>query len=144
LTSLTESFVLPLPCDEVWPLFTARGERSWVSGWEPSFPGEQDDRSPGTVFTTDHGGQVTTWIVTAAEPGRRIEYARVTPNDTAGTVVVTCRPLSDGDSEVTVTYKLTALTPEATAKLGTFANTYTHYVRSWRHEILKSITPGPA
>jgi hypothetical protein len=35
-------------------------------------------------------------------PGRRIEYARVTPNDTAGTVAVSCRDLLHGNTEVTV------------------------------------------
>jgi hypothetical protein len=142
LTGLTETFILPLPCDDVWPLFTARGERRWAPGWEPSFPGEQDDQLPGTVFTTDHADRVTTWIVIAADPGRRIEYARVTANETAGTVVVTCCALPDGDTEVTVTYKLTALTPEAAAGLGVFADNYTQYISSWRQAILHATHPA--
>jgi uncharacterized protein YndB with AHSA1/START domain len=138
MASLTASFTLPMSPEDVWPLFTARGERSWVKGWDPVFPGNPDDRQVGTVFTTDQGGAVTTWVVTAAEPGHRIGYARVTPNTTAGTVLVTCRPRSRSDTEVTVGYRLTALTPEAQAGLDTFGEGYADYIDSWRDAILQA------
>ena len=48
-----------LPPDEALALFTAEGERSWVPGWDPTYPAGGDDREVGTVFVTGE----TTWIV---------------------------------------------------------------------------------
>lgn len=144
MTALTTSFILPMPPEEAWPLFTARGERSWVEGWAPSFPGREEDESPGSVFVTGRGDRVTIWVVTAAEPSRQIAYARVTPGHTAGTVVVTCRALTGRDTEVTVTYQLTALSRESEGELAAFATTYADHISGWRDAILRSTSsPHP-
>jgi len=140
VTRLRRSFTLPLPCGEAWELFTATGERRWVSGWEPSFPDGLNDRVAGTVFTTKHGERVTTWVVTVAEPGHRVGYARVTADHTAGIVVVSCRALSSTETEVTVEYELTALSLEAAAELDAFAEGYDHCIDGWRRAILESIS----
>ena len=65
---------------------------------------------------------------------RRIRYARVTAGRDAGTVEVTLAPARD-DTEVTVTYRLTALTPEGAEWLGTFAAGYPAFLRSWESAI---------
>jgi hypothetical protein len=142
MTRLTASFTLPMQCENVWPLFTARGERTWVAGWDPDFPGELNDQAVGTVFTTSQAGVVTTWIVTTADPGHQVGYARVTPHETAGTVGVTCRPRSRWVTEVTVVYQLTALTPDADARLHAFAENYPDYIHSWRDAILRARIPS--
>ena len=41
--TLTGTLRVPLPADEAFRLFTARGERDWVDGWEPHFPDPVDD-----------------------------------------------------------------------------------------------------
>jgi hypothetical protein len=39
----TVTISVPLPAAEAMLLFTARGERDWVEGWDPKFPaGELD------------------------------------------------------------------------------------------------------
>jgi hypothetical protein len=72
--------------------------------------------------------------VTSREPGRRISYARVTPGELAGTVTVTISP-SGGNSDVEVTYELTALTDTTVARLRDFAAGYPGYLRSWQDAI---------
>lgn len=49
---------VPLPPEAAFRLFTARGERDWVPGWEPVFPvGTPDDTAPGTVWLTSSDGE---------------------------------------------------------------------------------------
>ena len=111
-----------LPPDEAIELFTPEGERRWVDGWDPSYPGGDE-----SVFLTGE----TAWVT--VERGDRVRrYARVTPGVQAGTVSVRCDP--DGDHTVaTVAYELTALS--AAAGLDAFAAGYDDFLAGWEREI---------
>jgi hypothetical protein len=132
---LTGRIQVDLPPDEAFRLFTPRGEQDWAAGWQPRFPAPApDDTEPGTVFETDAHGQRTIWLVLGRQWGKRISYARVAPDRTAGTVTI----IIDGigrHSEVSVTYELTELSGAAGGKLGEFADTYAAYLRSWQYAI---------
>ncbi|SNY48647.1 SRPBCC family protein [Paractinoplanes atraurantiacus] len=137
---LDGGFTLRLAVAEAFQLFTARGERDWVEGWEPVFPeAVADDAAVGTVFLTDHGGQPVTWVVVDREGDRRIRYARVAAGRDAGTVDVRLTPV-DSLTEVTVTYELTALTPEGGEWLRKFAADYPDMMSSWESAIAKSLS----
>jgi hypothetical protein len=111
-----------LPPDEAIELFTPEGERRWVDGWDPRYPGDDDG-----VFVTG----ATTWV-TVERGARSRRYARVTPGVQAGTVSVRCEP--DGDDTVaTVGYELTALGPEA--DLAAFDAEYEAFLAGWEREI---------
>lgn len=132
---LTGRITIGLPPGEAFRLFTPRGEQDWVPGWDPHFPAPAaDDTEPGTVFEIHAQGQHTVWVVSGREPGRRISYARVTPGHLAGTVAISIRP-SGRQSEVEVTYLLTALTPAASHQLREFAHGYPAYLQSWQDAI---------
>jgi len=110
-------------------------KQDWVPQWKPHFPAPAvDDTAPGTVFETQAHGQTTTWVVVESTSGRRIRYARVTPQVDAGTVTVTLEDVG-GQSEVTVTYELTTLTDAANAHLHAFAARYPAFLQSWEHAI---------
>jgi hypothetical protein len=137
---LRGSFLVALPPQDAFVLFTPAGERAWVDGWDPQFPGEvTDDSAPGTVFQTDHGGRRTTWIVARCSPGRAIEYAQVAMGDRAGLVSVACEPASDGMTTVSVSYDLTALEPEANVDLDAFAANYPGFLDHWSRSIHHTI-----
>jgi hypothetical protein len=72
------------------------------------------------VFHTDSHGRRVTWIVIDRDGDRQIRYARVAAGGDAGTVEVRLRPV-DEHTEVTVTYALTALTPDGDRWLRAFA-----------------------
>ena len=132
---LTGRIQVPLPPREAFRLFTPRGEQVWAEGWHPHFPAPSaDDAEPGTVFETSAHGQHTIWLVTDRQPGKRISYARVTPGDQAGAVMVAISP-AGRHSEVEVTYELTALTSLAEHKLTEFADGYPASLRSWQDAI---------
>src|SRR5262245_55135144 len=133
---LTGRIQVALPPDEAFRLFTPRGERDWVAGWEPRFPAlTADDSQPGTVFETNSHGQTTVWLVLGRQWGKRISYARVTPGDRAGTVTIVVIPKGHHHSDVEVTYELTALTDAANTKLREFADNYPAYLQSWQEAI---------
>ena len=130
---------VPLTPAEAFGLFTPLGEREWVHGWEPRFARPVgDDTEPGTVFETDgHGGR-TTWVVVSRERPWRISYARVAPDDRAGTVTVRVEP-AGGFAEVEVEYALTALVPEAEVELAAFAEGYAAYLGEWEAAIAECV-----
>lgn len=134
---LSGTIRVALPPAEAFHLFTPRGERDWVAGWEPHFPDRTtDDTQPGTVFLTDVHGAATTWVVSDRRPGHSVSYARVSPGVRAGTVTVVLEQAPNTHhSVVTVTYDLTALTAEATADLDEFAAGYPAFLRSWQDAI---------
>jgi hypothetical protein len=116
-------------------LFTPLGEKRWAEGWEPEFFGPSDDDSePGTVFEIIHASQRATWIVCGREPGRSIQYARVVPGHSAGTITVTLAACLEG-SVATVEYDLTALSYAARAELAAFALHYEDFLDRWESAI---------
>ena len=136
---LTGQLTVPLPPNEAFRLFTARGEQDWVSGWEPQFPEPTpDDSAPGTVFQTNGHGHTTTWLVTERIASQRIAYARLTPEISAGSVAVTLADAEDG-CDVTVAYHLTALGPHGETQLREFAQGYDSFLQSWRDAIIESL-----
>jgi hypothetical protein len=139
---MTGRLSVALPPAAAFRLFTARGERDWVPGWEPRFAGDldedADDTAPGVVWETGRAGDEhdphTIWLVIDSDPGRRVSYARVTPGGRAGTVTVALAE-APGGSDVEVTYAMTALTPAAGAELAAFAAGYADFLRSWETAI---------
>jgi hypothetical protein len=115
---------VPLSPDAAIHLFTPEGERDWVDGWDPTYPAG-GDLEPGLVFETPG----TTWMVTHRAP-REMAYARVVTGENAGTVAVRCEP--DGDATVAhVSYRLTALAPEAAERLAGFEADYPRFMAEW-------------
>ncbi|MEU8817848.1 hypothetical protein [Actinoplanes sp. NPDC048796] len=92
----------------------------------------------GTVFVTNNGGQPVTWVVVDREGDHRIRYARVATGRDAGTVDGRLSP-AGSHTEVTVTYELSALTPEGSEWLRRFAADYPSMMQSWESAIAKSL-----
>ncbi|MCB5164434.1 hypothetical protein LG634_06240 [Streptomyces bambusae] len=137
---LTAALEVPLPPEEAFRLFTARGERDWVPGWEPVFPVDTpDDSAPGTVWLTSTPEEETTWLVTARDFPHTVSYGRITPGVRAGTVTVALAATVSG-SAVTVTYDMTPLTPAAADALDAFAADYPSFIDSWEQLITAHLT----
>jgi hypothetical protein len=142
---LTGTIRVPLPPTDAIALFTPTGERAWAPGWNPQFPAPVlDDTEPGTVFQTDHAGRRSTWTVTRCDPATTIAYATTTPGDRAGLVTVACAPGEADTTIATVSYDLTALTPEANADLDRFAAHYPSFLDHWQQAITHATTALPA
>jgi hypothetical protein len=133
-----------MPPEQAFSLFTPTGERGWAEGWNPIFPcPTADETEPGTVFTTAHGDQRTTWTVIQREGCATIAYSFVTAGERAGLVTITLEPAAAG-STVTVRYDLTALGSEANPKLRSFAAHYPQFLEHWRESIARVHVRPPA
>jgi hypothetical protein len=140
----THHFELPMALRDAFHLFTPEGERAWAKGWEPRYLHPADGRpTPGMVFTTGHGGEETLWTMTRHEPeGGVVEYLRVTPGSRMGTVRVQCAESNVG-TRVSVTYALTALTPEGNATLQALdVSAYEAFIESWKTSIQELARKG--
>ena len=111
--------------EDVFPLFTAPGERLWVPGWDPVIVGGGVGLERGSVWLTGDGDDRTIWVVVDYDPqGLHARYARITPASRAGTVEVFARPDGSGGTSVDVTYELTALSEHGNEILAGFDEAY--------------------
>jgi hypothetical protein len=129
-----DGFHLDAPLARVVPLFTARGEREWVPGWEPVVLSGAAER--GSAFRTRGAGDAeVTWIVTDYRPAEgRLSYARLVAGSNIGLVDVICSPSAAGGTDVQVRYTLTPLNPGAEAYVTGFlaADNYATMLAHWR------------
>jgi hypothetical protein len=122
------SFHLDGPCERVFPLFTAGGEREWAPGWDPVMLSGAEER--GSAFETrNHQAHATTWIVIDYRPSEgRVSYARLAHGSNIGLVDVICTESTQGGTDVSVAYTLTPLHSEAEAFVDEFLDP-PHYAR---------------
>ena len=128
------SFHLDAPRSQVFPLFTAQGERAWVPGWNPEILSGAEER--GSVFRTQNGhGQEAIWIVTEYKPLEgRVSYASTALGSHIGLVDVACAEPAAGGTDVSVRYTLTALSEAGRAFVRKFLETghYSRMIDEWR------------
>jgi hypothetical protein len=136
----SSDITVALPPPDAMTLFTPEGERSWAGkdGWNPRYPVPSRTVGAGAVFTTQHQGRLTIWVIVDQQPDR-IRYARVTPHGLAGTVEVRALSGSRAATTVRVTYDLTALTDAAAAELAGFAAGYHAEIDKWASDIAESL-----
>lgn len=129
-----------LPPTAAMTLFTPEGERSWAAGdgWDPHYPVPSRTAGVGAVFITRHGTRTTIWVM--VDHNRHgVRYVRVTPDGLAGTVEVHTLGGSTADTQLRVTYDLTALTDDAVDELARFAAGYHAEIAGWASTIAESI-----
>lgn len=126
------------PADECFLFFTPAGEVHWAEGWVPRYVAPTHGRAQaGMVFTTGAGAEFTIWMLADFDrTARRARYARVTPALRTGFVEIACDPVSAQESEVLVTYRLTALSREGADSLDAFAPAaYARMIEGWKTAI---------
>jgi hypothetical protein len=134
----TTEITVDLPPQQAMELFTAEGERRWVAGWDPQYPDADRREGPGAVFTTEHGGHQTTWIMVDHSP-ESVRYARVTHGMTAGTVAVEVVGSDEHSTRVRVIYDLTALGSAGESWLDAFDADYDTAIGGWSTEIAAAL-----
>lgn len=134
------TFRLEAPVAQVFPLFTALGEKAWAQGWEPELLSGREER--GSVFRTAHGGHEAIWIVVDYRPSEgRVSYARLVQGSNMGLVDVQCSPASGGGTEVSVRYTLTGVNTQGRAFVDEFLDPghYSRMIEEWREATSKAL-----
>ena len=134
-------FELGVTAGEAIAYFTPEGERSWAPGWSPAYPAGSPSEDPGTVFTTEHAGHETIWVIRDIDRvGCSAAYARVTPGLHAGEVRVGCRDVRDGSCVVSVTYDITLLTGADSELLQPYSEgNFAAMMDEWAHAVTKQL-----
>jgi hypothetical protein len=134
----TAEITVTLPREQAMALFTPEGERRWADGWDPHYPQPDRRDRPGAVFTTSHGGHLTTWVLVDHLP-KQIRYARVVQDMTAGTIAVEVLGSHNGATRVRVSYDLTALSAAGESWLEAFDAGYETEIAAWSNDIAAAI-----
>jgi len=136
----TGSFELGMTPEEALPLFTAPGEKLWISIWDPTIL-HGDGYEEGTAFVTTNHGRTTYWLVTDYDAdAKHAQYVRVTPEANTGTVDVSITSSGNGGAIVNVAYQLTGLSPGGNSDLEeSFSESgYAEMMEEWRDMINSS------
>lgn len=140
------SFHLEAPRSQVFPLFTAGGEREWVPGWNPEMLSGAEER--GSAFRTQNQhGQETIWVVTEYRPlDGRVSYARAALGSNIGLIDVVCTDSAGGGTDVSVRYTLTALSETGRKFVSNFLETghYSKMIDEWRAATAEALARSPA
>ncbi len=114
-------FNLPVSAAGAIDFFTPEGERSWVPGWDPTYPAGEVAETPGTVFITQHDDAKTFWVIEKIDrEANTSAYSRITPGHHAGTVNVACMDAQEDGCVVHVTYDMTLLPDGDPTDLGAY------------------------
>jgi len=131
------SFELDMTPDQAQPLFTAPGERLWISIWDPVIL-HGDGYEKGTAFVTNNHGHTTYWFVNDYDTeARHAQYTRVTPGANIGTVDISIASNDFGGSTINVAYQLTGLSSAGNENLAeSFSeSSYVEMMKEWRSMI---------
>lgn len=145
---ITRSHTIQAPAApaDVFPLFTPLGEKHWEPDWNPEmlYPAS-GAAQVGTVFTTRHGAEpAKIWTIIGYDRDLlRISYLNVAPTSHVTTIDIVCEAIGAQATSATITYTLTALTPQGAAYLDTFtAEHYAAYIASWEVAISHYLRHG--
>ncbi len=133
----TLTFELPRPISELFPLFSAEGERLWVPGWDYEPVMGTSEASEDFVFLTrthDHAATEAIWLVKRYDPeAHTVEFYKVEPGDKIGLVRVRCSALAPERTAVEVTYRYVALSKTGEAFVAGFtAEAYAEFIGEWQ------------
>lgn len=132
----TADFKIHQPCDELFHLFTAEGEKKWVPNYEYEKVSASADIHEDYVFMTnnpDYDSGRTVWLVKEYKPERNyIVLYKVEP-DKVGVITLQCAAEEEACSRISVTYKYIALDENGQKFVDDFtADKYKAFMENWR------------
>lgn len=122
---------------ELFPLFSAEGEKLWVPGWDYIPVSAGKDLHEDYVFLTENHDYATTnaiWLVKRYEPDNfYVQFYKIEPEDKIAVVSVSCDALSSIRTRVTVGYDYIALSDKGRD----FINDHSHedyeaFIGEWK------------
>jgi hypothetical protein len=121
----------------VFPLFGPIREAEWAHDWNPVilYPSDRQQQA-GSVFTTEGKNTDVVWVLTCFdERALEVEYVQVLPKVWAGQVQIRLKDNGPGRTQATVTYRRTALSPEADQGVEAFAHHFPEQREHWESAI---------
>jgi hypothetical protein len=123
------------------PLFGPEREAEWAHGWSPVMLHTGTGRRPvGSVFTTSDESQDVVWVMTRFDERMlEVNYAQVLPKVWAGEILIRLKAVGRNRTQATVTYRRTALSPEADQGVEDFGRHFPQQREHWQIAINKRL-----
>lgn len=125
--------------EKALPLFTAKGEELWVTGWKPTYVyPESGEPELNSVWTTRIDNTTTAvWVTVDYDPQNgSASYVKWTPDRHVTRVDIQCDPGDNGSTITTVTYTLTALGEAGYSDIGSLTKEhFGDWIASWEDAI---------
>jgi hypothetical protein len=133
----TELFEIAQPIQELFPLFSAEGEKKWVPGWSYENIMSSTELHEDYVFITkthDHATTDAIWVVKKYEPENHcVQFYKVEPEDKVGIIEVVCTQITDTNTEVQVTYEYIGLSDKGNLFIKDFTSSkYKEFIAEWK------------
>jgi hypothetical protein len=141
--SFTGDFTVNGTVDEVFPLFSPDGERSWVPEWDPELLHPRGAVwQEGLIFRTREECGDAIWIVRRLDQSHHIvAYDRVEPERYVARVKVQCSAAGQGRTDVTTTYEFIGLSDTGNHEIGAMTpDAYAAKMRRWQQWIDDSVS----
>ena len=144
--ALTATITLEASPERVFPLLTPEGERLWVEGWAPRYPAStRPEESAGATFLTSNHGQEAVWVIAAKDDARcRARYVCVIPGGRASLVSVACTETATGATAATISYSVTALSPDWDTRVLDLEAAYPSMMEEWTAALHRALSATPS
>lgn len=138
----TASFEICQPAKELFPLFSAEGEKLWVPGWSYENIMGGTDLHEDYVFVTrshDHAASDAIWLVKRYEPEDYwVQFYKVEPGEKIGVIEVKCFEVNESQTKVQVTYEYIGLSEAGHSFVSSFSSSeYNAFIAEWETLLLK-------
>jgi hypothetical protein len=138
----TASFEIHQPAKELFPLFSAEGEKLWVPDWEYENIMGGTDLHEDYVFVTrshDHASSEAIWVVKRYEQeDYLVQFYKVEPGEKIGVIEVRCIELNESQPKVQVTYEYIGLSEAGNGFVSRFSSSdYNAFVAEWEVLLVK-------
>jgi hypothetical protein len=132
----TASFEISRPAKELFPLFSAEGEKLWVPGWDYQNIMGGTGLHEDYVFITkghDHAASDAIWVVKRYKPEEHlVQFYKVEPDEKVGVIEVRCFEQNESQTKVQVTYEYIGLSATGNQFVSTFsASKYKAFIAEW-------------
>jgi hypothetical protein len=133
----TEDFQIDQPVEDLFPLFSAEGEKRWVPGWDFKNIMGYNELHENYVFVTknhDHALSEAVWLVKKYDPDSHyVEFYKVEPGYKIGIITVKCNAISKSKTNVSVTYEYIALSEAGNDFIAGFTDLkYKEFIGEWK------------
>ena len=104
----SKKFKINQPIEDLFPLFSAEGEKLWVPGWDYENVMGSNDLHEDYIFITqnhDHASSHAIWLVKRYYPDAYfVQFYKIEPDDKVGIISIQCKQIDASKTEVEVTY----------------------------------------
>ena len=138
----TASFEINEPAKELFPLFSAEGEKLWVPGWDYESILDGTELHEDYVFVTkshDHAAADAIWVVKRYQPENYlVQFYKLEPDVKIGVIEVICFEQNESRTKVQVSYEYIGLSRAGNEFVSGFTSSeYKKFIDEWKTLLVK-------